>query len=68
MPLVPEADRAYLAAFLDLRGRPGIVAGGGPVAALKVETLLRSGVRVTVIAPELGARLAELTLLGAIRH
>ena len=68
MPLVPEADRAYLAAFLDLRGRPGIVAGGGPVAALKVETLLRSGVRVTVIAPELGARLTELTLLGAIRH
>ena len=66
--MIPEADRAYLAAFLDLNGKPGIVVGGGPVAANKAETLLRSGVRVTVIAPELCARLAELTLLGAIRH
>ena len=66
--LVPSADRAYFAAFLDLRGKPAIVAGGGPVAALKVETLLRSGARVTVVAPELCARLAELTLLGALRH
>ena len=64
----PAADRAYLAAFLDLRGKPGIVVGGGPVAAAKAETLLRSGVRVTVIAPELCARLAELTLMGAVRH
>ena len=68
MSFIPAADRAYLAAFLDLRGRPGVVAGGGPVAALKVETLLRSGVRVTVIAPELCARLSQLTLLGALRH
>jgi uroporphyrin-III C-methyltransferase/precorrin-2 dehydrogenase/sirohydrochlorin ferrochelatase len=45
-----------------------VVVGGGEVAAAKTETLLRSGVRVTVIAPELGNRLAELTLLGAIRH
>jgi uroporphyrin-III C-methyltransferase / precorrin-2 dehydrogenase / sirohydrochlorin ferrochelatase len=68
MALAPRADRAYLAAFLDLRGKPGVVAGGGPIAALKVETLLRSGVRVTVIAPELCPRLSELTLVGAIRH
>ena len=64
----PAADRAYFAAFLDLRGKPGIVVGGGEVAANKSETLLRSGVRVTVIAPELCARLAELTVLGAVRH
>ncbi len=68
MSLVPAADRAYFAAFLDLRGKPGVVVGGGPVAALKAEALLRSGVRVTIVAPELGARLAELTLLGALRH
>jgi len=68
MSIVPSADRAYFAAFLDLKGKPGIVAGGGPVAALKVETLLRSGVRVTVVAPGLCPRLAELTLLGAVRH
>lgn len=68
MPTTPAADRPYFAAFLDLRGQPGVVAGGGAVAASKVETLLRSGVRVTVISPDLCVRLAELVTLGAIRH
>jgi uroporphyrin-III C-methyltransferase / precorrin-2 dehydrogenase / sirohydrochlorin ferrochelatase len=68
MSIAPTADRAYFAAFLDLKGKPGIVVGGGPVAALKAETLLRSGVRVTIVAPELCPRLTELTLLGAVRH
>ena len=66
--MIPAADRPYFAAFLDLRGKPGVVVGGGAIAAGKVETLLRSGVRVTVIAPDLCARLTELTTLGAIRH
>ena len=66
--MIPAADRPYFAAFLDLRGKPGLVVGGGAIAAGKVETLLRSGVRVTVIAPDLCARLAELTTLGVIRH
>jgi uroporphyrin-III C-methyltransferase/precorrin-2 dehydrogenase/sirohydrochlorin ferrochelatase len=64
----PAADRAYFAAFLDLRGRPAVVVGGGDVASLKAETLLRSGASVTVIAPELCARLAELARLDALRH
>lgn len=68
MRLAPSADRAYFAAFLDLRRKPAVVVGGGAVAALKADALLRSGARVTVVAPELGARLAELTLLGAVRH
>lgn len=67
MSHAPVADRAYFAAFLDLKGRPGAVVGGGAVAALKAEALLRSGVRVTVIAPEVGARIAELALKGALR-
>jgi siroheme synthase (precorrin-2 oxidase/ferrochelatase) len=50
--MIPSADRPYFAAFLDLRGKPGVV-GGGAIAAGKVETLLRSGVRVTVVAPDL---------------
>jgi uroporphyrin-III C-methyltransferase/precorrin-2 dehydrogenase/sirohydrochlorin ferrochelatase len=66
--LVPAADRAYFAAFLDIRGKPALVVGGGAVAALKAETLLRSGAKVTVVSPELCARLAELTLLGSVRH
>jgi len=67
MTLAPAADRAYFAAFLDLRGRPGVVVGGGPVAALKAEALLRSGVRVTVVAPEFCVRLSELAVVGAVR-
>jgi uroporphyrin-III C-methyltransferase/precorrin-2 dehydrogenase/sirohydrochlorin ferrochelatase len=66
--IAPDSDRTYFAAFLDLRGRPGVVVGGGPIAALKAESLLRSGARVTVIAPELCPRLSELTLVGALRH
>jgi len=66
--IAPRADRAYFAAFLDLRGTRGIVIGGGPVAALKAEVLLRSAINVTVIAPELCPRLAELALLGALNH
>jgi uroporphyrin-III C-methyltransferase/precorrin-2 dehydrogenase/sirohydrochlorin ferrochelatase len=67
MAIAPAADRAYFAAFLDLRGKPGVVVGGGRVAALKAEALLRSGIRVTVIAPEACPRVAELALLGALR-
>jgi uroporphyrin-III C-methyltransferase/precorrin-2 dehydrogenase/sirohydrochlorin ferrochelatase len=67
MSLAPAADRAYFAAFLDLRGKPGVVAGGGPLAALKAEVLLRSGIRVTVIAPDACARVSELAVLGAVR-
>jgi len=67
MSLAPAADRAYFAAFLDLRGRPGVVVGGGRVAALKADALLRSGVRVTVIAPEICQCLTELALVGAVR-
>jgi len=66
--IIPPADREYFAAFLDLKGKPAIVVGGGAVAAQKAEALLRCGARVTVIAPELGTRLAELTLVGALRH
>ena len=68
MPSAPKADRAYFAAFLDLKGRRAVVVGGGSVAALKAETLLRSGAQVAVVAPALCARLAELVVLGAVRH
>ena len=68
MSIAPAADRPYFAAFLNLKDKPGVVVGGGPVAALKAETLLRSGVKVSVVAPELCPRLAELTVLGAVRH
>ena len=42
-------QRPYFAAFLDVRGRPCTVVGGGPVAARKVDALLASGAVVTKI-------------------
>lgn len=39
--------------FVKLAGRPCIVVGGGSIAAAKVESLLASGARVTVVSPQL---------------
>lgn len=53
----------YLPAFLQLRGAPALLIGGGVVASRKASLLLRAGARLTVIAPEIEAplqkRLAE---------
>jgi uroporphyrin-III C-methyltransferase / precorrin-2 dehydrogenase / sirohydrochlorin ferrochelatase len=38
--------------FLDLGGQPVVVIGGGTVAERKIETLLESGARITVVSPE----------------
>lgn len=42
-----------LPVFLKLCGRRALLVGGGPVAATKLETLLRTGASVTVVAPEI---------------
>jgi precorrin-2 dehydrogenase / sirohydrochlorin ferrochelatase len=39
--------------FFDLRDRPVVVVGAGPVALRKVRGLLEAGARVTVVAPEM---------------
>jgi len=57
----------YLPVFLDLRGRRCLVVGGGAVAERKIETLLRAGARVEVVAPEVNDALAALEKGGAIR-
>jgi uroporphyrin-III C-methyltransferase/precorrin-2 dehydrogenase/sirohydrochlorin ferrochelatase len=42
-----------LPAFLKLAGRRVVVVGGGPVAASKLDALVRAGAEVTVVAPEI---------------
>ena len=48
---------SYYPLFLDLRGEPCVVLGGGTLAAAKVRDLLLAEARVTVIAPVLEAEL-----------
>ena len=58
----------YYPVSLDLRDRPCLVVGGGPVAEGKVEGLLRAGARVTVVSPALTERLASWAKEGRIVH
>ncbi len=50
----------YLPIFLDLRGRKGIVVGGGDTAARKATLLLNAGAWVHVVAPTLGDAYRDL--------
>ena len=58
----------YLPIFLDIRGKPCLVVGGGEVAARKVQLLHRAGGQITVIAPELAQTLTGLRAAGDITH
>jgi uroporphyrin-III C-methyltransferase/precorrin-2 dehydrogenase/sirohydrochlorin ferrochelatase len=58
----------YLPIFLDIKGEPCAVIGGGEVAARKVALLRAAGARVTVTAPDLCPALAELAARGEIAH
>ncbi|MFQ5775005.1 MAG: siroheme synthase CysG [Kiloniellaceae bacterium] len=57
----------YFPAFLDLNGKPCLVAGGGEIAARKVRLLRKAGAAVTVVAPRIGSEIAELAESGAVR-
>ncbi|HKB26274.1 MAG TPA: bifunctional precorrin-2 dehydrogenase/sirohydrochlorin ferrochelatase [Methylomirabilota bacterium] len=58
----------YFPAFLDLRGRPCVVVGGGAIGERKVDDLLGAGARVTLVSPALTPRLAALTAAGLLTH
>ena len=52
--------------FLKLTGRPCVVVGAGRIAASKIDSLCAAEARVTVIAPEADARIAEMSESGKI--
>jgi precorrin-2 dehydrogenase / sirohydrochlorin ferrochelatase len=58
----------YYPAYLELRGRPCVVIGGGEIAERKVTTLLDAGARVTVVSPTLTPALSELADTHEVVH
>lgn len=56
----------YYPVFLDIKGRPATVVGGGTVAERKVESLLLAGASVRVISPRATKRLEALADEGKI--
>jgi siroheme synthase-like protein len=57
---------AYFPLFINLEGKPCVVAGGGAVGARKAQTLLGFGARLTVIAPAAVEALQALALKGRL--
>ncbi len=43
----------HLPIFLDIKAKPCLVVGGGPIAMRKLDNLWRAGARITVVAPTL---------------
>ena len=58
----------YFPAFLDLRGRRCVVAGGGVIGERKAQALLECGAIVIVVSPTLTPDLAALAASRRIEH
>jgi len=58
----------YYPIYLDLKGRPALVVGGGAVAEGKALQLVEAGARVTVVSPELTGALSAAAGRGEITH
>lgn len=58
----------HLPIFLDVNGQSCLVVGGGEVAVRKVNSLLRAGASVTLVAPELAPPIARMVEEKRISH
>jgi len=58
----------YLPIFIQIKNRPCLVVGGGPIAARKVALLRKAQANVTVVAPEICHELQQLKDKNLIRH
>jgi len=52
--------------FLKLEGRPALLVGAGTVALEKIGRLLKTGVRLRVVAPRAGAEIRQLAAEGKL--
>ncbi len=58
----------YLPIFFQIKQRPCLVVGGGPIAARKVALLRKAEGEVTIVSPELCDELKGLLAEGKIQH
>jgi precorrin-2 dehydrogenase / sirohydrochlorin ferrochelatase len=59
---------AYYPVFLNLNGKKTVVVGGGKVAERKIRALLQTKADITVISPEITARIRREEIKGRIRY
>ncbi|HEX6422799.1 MAG TPA: bifunctional precorrin-2 dehydrogenase/sirohydrochlorin ferrochelatase [Acidimicrobiales bacterium] len=59
-------DQPLYPVNLVVAGRPCLVVGGGRVAVTKVRGLVEAGARVTVVAPDVDARIDEMAAGGEV--
>jgi uroporphyrin-III C-methyltransferase/precorrin-2 dehydrogenase/sirohydrochlorin ferrochelatase len=57
---------SLLPIFLKLEGRPGLLVGAGNVALEKINSLLVTGLRLRVVAPEANAEIRRLAVEGRL--
>ncbi len=57
---ISEERFSHFPLFIDIRCKKVVVIGGGKVASRRVETLVRFGAKVTVIAPQISNQLSML--------
>jgi uroporphyrin-III C-methyltransferase / precorrin-2 dehydrogenase / sirohydrochlorin ferrochelatase len=64
----PTKDQfmSLLPIFLKLDGRPGLLVGAGTVALDKIGSLLKTGIRLRVVAPEARLEIRELAAEGKL--
>jgi uroporphyrin-III C-methyltransferase/precorrin-2 dehydrogenase/sirohydrochlorin ferrochelatase len=58
----------YFPLFLDLKGKPVLLVGGGDVAARKYTLLADAGAKVSVVAPVLKSEIAAALEAGNLTH
>ena len=64
----PASSVVYYPVFLNLENKKAVVIGGGKVAERKILSLLKAKAAITVISPDITARIAREKQKGTIKH